>query len=165
MKNLKILFLLSLGLLTNACKLLYGNRDECERIENGIDDAMIRFAFGFQSNYDFDSFMAYDEDWEPAAWDPGTSWKPAYPFGGEYYIFYADSLKTGEPYQVDKTKNFYIAFSKGEDVVDVDTLRLEYKILNRCRNMEYMRAYYNNESIYDVGHSISAYHGFGIKKK
>lgn len=167
--------LVLLGLLFGACKKKPCPGD-CEIVGNQefIDRAVISFAildkngnnyFEANQGYYYGNFMAYDENWNYALtpyYEPWTILRYDIE-ANEHYIMYSDKNSEEPYYGKDRQKTFYLKFSKGE--VDIDTLRLEYKVQNKCMHMEYLRVYFNNELVREFPSKMYAYNVFVLQKK
>ena len=80
---------------------------------------------------------------------------------GDYREVRIDFAKKSEPIGVVQSKTFYVKIDK-----DMDTLKVEYKILDGCMSMGNFRAYYNNEIVHKDDYiRYSADYSFNVIKK
>lgn len=115
--------------------------------------------FAMNPHLNTQNVMLYDEVGNYAT-NNGISWE-----NNKNFSFLSSEIKFDfhskqEPYGVDRKKTFYLHLDK-----DVDTIRVEYKIKNKCLAVDYIKAFYNNKLILGYGYREEPFFGADIVYK
>ena len=168
MRNLKIFCLLAcIWLMVGGCNRRGGTCGEGPAVINGMVHFDIKDELG--RNYIAakqlppGSLVVYDANLNYATALGGMlNWEQEQKYYfGDYREVRIDFAKKSEPIGVVQSKTFYVKIDK-----DMDTLKVEYKILDGCMRMGNFRAYYNDQIVHKDDYvSPSADYFFNVIKK